>query len=914
MQKTGTYHPGRRGFTLAEVMVAIAIFAVISAIALTLYQQLQKSFKQGENAAFQQQNTRIAFDRMISDLRLAGFNYNPDGDGTRPDEQIEMMWPNAITVRGDYDFETSDAATPESTLGGPSMTYGVVSTGNDEIVTYALGKPSGAGGTTLTFDADVSNVPRDGTLETVQIPNVFVDSNSPPYTLYRITLKPGGTPLSTIAEKVPIADDIRNLEFTYYDEGGNDLSDPNYAYTIVWGGADSAAAKESRSRVAKIEVRVVGMTRDPDLAYMDPTDTNPASRNFRKFELSGNVSPRNLGFVGVPDLDLDDPNTPTGLNVCAGHCNGLMATWNANPPGGGVVKYEVMYGPGILTQSNATDVYTTSRYISGLTGGSNYVVSVAAVDGGGNKSDPRAYSAATTVTEATVPLPPASLTGTAGGSALPGQIDLSWPQPVMNVGGLPACDANSPVRDLAGYRMWRGATSSFDPTIPAQVQQSWSPSLLPGTMGAPSTSDTGVVNCRTYYYKIASEDKCAVTSTTVTDGVGEASSKIPPVAPVNTTAINLGLNDALITWDPVTLDTDSPQRNIVIDTYKVWRASVPTASDPNQASYSLVYDGPVSSIGAPSYTDSNIPVAPPGEDYYYRVLARDDCPNESLPGSPALLTTCNFGGSISLSMSPGGNPVGGVQTLTIAIGGGVSTVRARIRVVDRNNGAVVLDQPYTSQPYTTTWNVPGTTVNGHLYDVIAMAENTSGCIATDIISRVGVITAAPCCVVVSNPAVSKNTTLGSVSGGLKNNQISYDIENQCGFDVDVDRFFMDWQNNASVLPCSGPSNPQLTAWTFTGFTNVILSPPVNPISGPSPVADFDLQNTPFTPYTLLSGTSVTQAFVFTEAMVFKCGAPTFGNTMRVEYNTSDGQTCSVQVIPNPLAITLCDVNLDPNCP
>lgn len=916
MSTAGIHRKSQKGFTLAEVMVAIAVFAVISAIALTLYQQLQKSFKQGENAAFQQQNTRIAFDRMIADLRMAGFNYNPDGDGSRPDEQIEMMWPHAVTVRGDYDYETADATTPESTLGGPGMNFEIVSTGNDEIVTYALGKPSGTGGTTLTFDADVTAVPRDGSVETVQIPNVYTDTNSPPYTLYRIALKPGGTPLTSIAQKVPIADDIRALEFTYYDAAGRNLADPNYPYTITWGGADTAAAQESRSRVAKIQVRVVGMTRDPDLAYTDPTDANPLSQNYRKFELSGDVTPRNLGMVGVPDLDLQDPNTPTGLAVCAGHCEGLMATWTASPAGQGVVKYEVTWGPSVLSQGSPTDVFVNKHFIDGLSMGSNYVVAVAAVDSGGNTSDPRAYAPAATVDDPNIaPLAPASLSGTsiAAGTALPNQIDLSWPRPTANVGGLPACDPNS-LRDLEGYRLWRGASAGFDPNVPADVQIQWDPTQLSGAMGAPTMSDTGVVNCRTYHYKVLAEDKCGFRSPTVAAGSGEASTNIPPAAPINTSALDMGLGTALITWDPVTLDTDSPQSTIVIDSYKVWRATVPTGSDPNLATYSLLYDGPVSSIGAPTYTDANIPLLSPGSDYWYRVSARDDCPNESGKGLPALLTSCSFGGSVYLSMSPGGNPVGGVQALDIVVSG-VTPVRAVLRVVDRNNGTVVLNQTFTSQPYTVSWDVPATTVAGHTYDVIAAVENPTGCIETDIISNISVITSAPCCIVVSNPAVSKNTTLGSVSGGIKNNQISFDLDNQCGFDVDIERFRMDWQNNAVVSPCtSTTANPQLLGWTFTNFTNVLLSPPVNPVSGPTPRAIFDLRNAPFAPYTVLGGSTVTQGFVFTESMVFNCTGTTVGNDIEVEYRTSDGQTCFVQVIPTPLAVSLCDVNLDPNCP
>jgi len=891
-------------------MVAIAVFAVISAIALTLYTQLQKSFKQGENAAFQQQNTRIAFDRMIADLRMAGFNYNPDGNGLRPDEQIEGMWQNALTIRGDFDYETSDATSPEDTLGGTSMTFAVVSTGNDEIFTYALGKPSGAGGTTLTFDADVSAIPRDGTVETVQLPNVYTDMNSPPYTLYRITLKPGGTALSSIADKVPIADDVRSLVFTYYDGAGTVI-------TTMAGGNDSTAAIADRKNIARINVSVIGMTKDPDLAYTDPTDTNPKSLNYRKFELTGDVTPRNLGFVGVPDLDLSLPSTPTGLSVCPGHCQGLRVTWNANPSADGVVKYEVTRGPSILSQGFGVDVFATNHFIDTLAQGTSYVVGVGAVDGVGNTSNPRAYSGAVTVTNTTTPMAPASLTGTsiAGGTAVANKIDLAWPKPLMNVSGAPVCDPNSAVRDLLGYRLYRGATAGFDPNIPAQVQLSWDPNQLSGAMGAPALSDASVVNCRTYHYKVKAEDKCALGSTT-TGGSGEASSNVIPSTPVNVQAMSMGPATSLLTWDPVNLDTASPQAPIVIDTYKVWRAMVQQMSDPNLASYSLVYNGPVASVATPSYTDANIPTINPGHDYYYRISAKDDCPNESATSMPALLTTCAFGGTVSVGMSPGGNPVGGIQTITVTVSG-VTPVSAQIRVVDDSTGAVIVNQSFSGLPYTASWNVTSTTSPGHTYTITGSATNSSGCVGTATISGVGVVVAAPCCIVVSNPTVTKNTTLGSVSGSLKNNQVGFDIQSQCAFPIDIIAMDVDWVDN-TVSVCGGsPANPLLTAWTFTGFPNVVLSPPTNPSSSTTtPKSIFDLSVSPFTIYPMAQGVSKTMNYVFTKDMAFKCGSKTGVNDIGIFYDTSDGQTCFISVIPNATSpgISLCDANLDPNCP
>ena len=70
---------GRRdhGFSLVEILVATAVFAIAVGVAFTLYNAAQSSYKDAEEFTSQQQNTRVAFDKIVSDLRMAGFNYNP---------------------------------------------------------------------------------------------------------------------------------------------------------------------------------------------------------------------------------------------------------------------------------------------------------------------------------------------------------------------------------------------------------------------------------------------------------------------------------------------------------------------------------------------------------------------------------------------------------------------------------------------------------------------------------------------------------------------------------------------------------------------------------------------------------------------------------------------------------------------
>src|SRR2546423_12826935 len=70
---------GQRGFSLAEIMVASAITIMVIVGILMLDDRANKVFKTGNEAAELQQNVRVAYDRMVADIRMAGFDYMRGG-------------------------------------------------------------------------------------------------------------------------------------------------------------------------------------------------------------------------------------------------------------------------------------------------------------------------------------------------------------------------------------------------------------------------------------------------------------------------------------------------------------------------------------------------------------------------------------------------------------------------------------------------------------------------------------------------------------------------------------------------------------------------------------------------------------------------------------------------------------------
>lgn len=285
------------GASLVELLVSITILALATTVALVVFDQARLAYKHAENVTEQQQVARVAFDIITSDIRMAGFNTNPDGNKSRPDEQLEAAYATAITVRADFDAnDPIDADLPEQALAGPGSAFLAVSTGNDEIVSYVLAKADGNSTDTLAFSADVGDTVRDASIEDITVGRVDLTQSDPPYTLYRIVLEndPSGCCGTSFARRIPVIDNVRFLRFRYFDRSGNELTPP--------GGEETPAAITARASIRRIGVEIEVLTRDADPHWVDADDPDPETRRFRKFKLEGEVAPPNLGIGALRDL------------------------------------------------------------------------------------------------------------------------------------------------------------------------------------------------------------------------------------------------------------------------------------------------------------------------------------------------------------------------------------------------------------------------------------------------------------------------------------------------------------------------------------------------------------------------------------------------------------------------------------
>lgn len=806
------------GMSMIEVLVAVTILAIAVVIALVLYDAARKSFKKGENVTEQQQAVRIAFDRLNADLRMAGYNYNPDGNIGRPDEQIEAAFDTAIVLRADLDAGTADATTPETAL-ATSGAFTTVSTGNDEVIAYVLGKPDGSSPGTLSFQADFHS-PRTGEVQNLTIPHVALVQDDPPYTLYRVTFS--NTDGSAV--KTPLVDNVRSMTFRYLTLEGNQI---NVAFDLSStaediGGGDATETKEKRGTIRRISVDLIGLTRDPDLTWVDSEDTDPDTRSYRKFQLVGDVTPRNLGMKGMSDLlaDLIPPSKPGTPTLHPGHCGGFYVTWPANPSDDGVASYRVSYGtvPGAPTAQR--DVAATEVYIGSLSDATTYYVTVQALDAAGNASVPSDEVSGTT-SNTTTPKAPTSLAAT---SDMKSSVRLTWSPVTENTTNVSGDPASPTIRDLGGYDVYRGTTSSFTPGVGNRIAEKVG-------VATPLYLDIAAVNCRQYYYRVtAVDDPCGVEGAPSDVAAGIATSAVPPEPPRNVQAFLIAGHGVRVTWQASQVDTEGSQ--VVIDTYKVWRSrdAVPLTGDPLGVEYVQIG----TATGALSFDYSTPPTALPDTSYYYRVSAVDDCPNES-ELSNAAAAQCAFSGTVSITSPTDGQAVAGVVTVTGGVVLGTDTyTKATFTYTHATAGLTRTLELASAGP---TWTDDGWLADPPgLYTIVLSVENSAGCVRSATI-QVTAGDVVGCCLSPPNPTQNPVVlACASGTGGCMTNTYQV-VNNGCRTAVAIEGMTVTWVdvvgNGAKLISVKFDGS---VIWSLSPYSP---SPASTTFSDPKPLVTLD---------------------------------------------------------------------------
>ena len=622
-----------RGYSLAEVMVATAIFAIIILAALTIYDRSNRVFKRGVESSNMQQNTRVAFEKVAADLRMAGFDFDRDGIPTgstggtnqyqQTDEQFEYIGPAAITVRANFDYESEnqpctptltencdngrEGTDPDPTKSYESSHFPVVTTGNDEIVTYALVPDSqnsipacNTSTNCVQFYADThlprSSYPGGQNENVVQIPGVDLCNggcNNPPYTLYRFTLDRAQSDFSTGANviRTPLASNIRSIQFTYFqDAQGTDplkdlanTTDVSTGATIGGSGqwvANNPGAlvvnREIRSKINSLRFVLIGMNEQADPGYKDATETLASMQNFRKYRLETLIAPRNIQKRGMREQDTFPPGAPTNVTLCTGYCGGVRISWQApaiNGSQGAPDQYKIIFGPttGAGWPCETTTFTNTWAYVFGSTAcgpldpSVQYKFSVVAMNSYGSSPslpDPISglYPEATPLNSTQMAAPTwVSSPLVAATNNLNGKVTLQWNRPTTLANGAYSCPTypDVPAGEIYGYLVERSldGTSGWSTVKPIVVAGKPTVSTT-NQYDLVTFDDDTVPNCQPYYYRVTAIELCAANAAynvggTTSNGSSAASGNTTGQAQSNAAPATPGLN-------PLTGDTAPP--------------------------------------------------------------------------------------------------------------------------------------------------------------------------------------------------------------------------------------------------------------------------------------------------------------------------------------------------------------------
>jgi prepilin-type N-terminal cleavage/methylation domain-containing protein len=533
----------QRGFSLTEVMVAAALFTVIVLAALLIYDRNNRVFKQGVESSELQQNTRIGFDRLVSELRMEGFDFDrdgvPSGSGAggvsyqeQPDEQIEYMGATAITFRANLNYSQDPDNGREIAYEGPA--FPLVTTSNKEIVTYALKSADATKNTQdIVFYADVAK-PRkvysgtggEASERKVILHGFDLTNANPPYTLYRITLKdkdiadsdadpigPASDPTSgTLAA---VVSNVRSLNFTYYEDqaGDTELAPQNGDGQYVVGGGD-VAQRTTRAQVKSILVQLVGMNENPDQSYTN-TDTMTSMTHYREVTLSSLIIPRNAGKKSIKEESLTAPGKPSLKTICYGACAVPYLTWQA-PSSGQVDFYAITYDTsptgtfaGGFAVGNVTEAYFP---LALLPPDQTMYFKIQASNGYGTSLSDNMVSVAPIAS--TKPSPPVSPAANNGLHA----VTLTWnvPTAFASPNNIYSCtDPNGaaagtysppiiPPAEHFKYRVVRyeGNKPNFDPAVEGTAIANETIGNQPSIIAGVATLVDYVPGCTDFYYRI----------------------------------------------------------------------------------------------------------------------------------------------------------------------------------------------------------------------------------------------------------------------------------------------------------------------------------------------------------------------------------------------------------------------------
>ena len=271
-----------KGITLIELLVALVISGLLVAGLYRTFIGQQKTYTVQEQVVDMQQTMRAAINRMMTDIRMAGFG------------NLSMVLPvtiNSKTFNNAINIDTPSAGslTILSSVGGTATLTASGSVGQNQITVSTLTDATGnplfdtgnrkyicVGGLESYIITSINNGTKTITLNGSLTYNHPI--GTPVFTIRALSYQVAsvnGIPTLLRDENLgdgaqPQADSIENLQFTYLDADGNPTANPPDV------------------RIIRVSLRVRTERQDPELKGAD---------GYRRREIASNIHLKNMGIV-----------------------------------------------------------------------------------------------------------------------------------------------------------------------------------------------------------------------------------------------------------------------------------------------------------------------------------------------------------------------------------------------------------------------------------------------------------------------------------------------------------------------------------------------------------------------------------------------------------------------------------------
>jgi prepilin-type N-terminal cleavage/methylation domain-containing protein len=268
-----------KGITLIELLVALVIAGILIAAVYRTFLSQQKTYTVQEQVVDMQQNMRLAINRMMTEIRMAGFG---NVSMVLPVTIGANTFPNAVNLN----TPTAGALTIVSATGGAATLTILASVGQNQVVVSTLTDAKGdplfdtgnrkyicIGGleshTITSIDSGTKTITLNGTL-------LFTHPIATPvFTIKALSYQVDGTFTLLRDENLgdgaqPQADHIENLQFATFDDNGNPtVNSPDI-------------------RMIRVSLGARTEMQDPDLKGAD---------GYRRREIASNIHLKNMGIV-----------------------------------------------------------------------------------------------------------------------------------------------------------------------------------------------------------------------------------------------------------------------------------------------------------------------------------------------------------------------------------------------------------------------------------------------------------------------------------------------------------------------------------------------------------------------------------------------------------------------------------------